>query len=208
MRSVDVRSPAFVFGLIVALFFANDIAFLAAVTPAQVYYADYGFKLAAIAGIMAIPALRTAALKREVSLRKPAVIIATVSAAVVGYAVAEAIDQAVDRWTAATVLFRFPHITDPSFRWFDLTAGLALTAVVEELVFRKLFHALFAERFGVVGVVVASSVLFGLIHWSSGVGTMLTSCVIGVVFMMTMQRTGSALAVIVAHYLINFAIFY
>ena len=93
--------------------------------------------------------------------------------------------------------------------WLDITAGLALTAIAEELVFRRLFYNVLRPFFtSSVLFVLASAVVFGLIHWSGGVANVVSAAIAGVALMALMLRTGSVVPAIVAHYLVNFVLFY
>ncbi|MEM7294932.1 MAG: CPBP family intramembrane glutamic endopeptidase, partial [Pseudomonadota bacterium] len=53
-------------------------------------------------------------------------------------------------------------------------------------------------------IVIVSSVLFGLIHWSLGFHAVLITGVIGAVFMLFYLRSGSIIALVLAHFLVNF----
>ncbi len=129
-------------------------------------------------------------------------------AVALAFAIARTIDPAIDRAWPDLVLFRFPHLDDPVARAIDLSFGLALTAVAEELVFRKLALNLFVDRLGSAGTLWFSSVLFGLIHWSSGLGPIVGGALIGAVFMLLLRKTNSVIPAIGAHYLVNLAIVY
>ena len=53
-------------------------------------------------------------------------------------------------------------------------------------------------------IVVISAVAFGLIHWSSGLHTVLITMAIGAGFMVVYLRTRSAPALMLAHFAVNF----
>jgi membrane protease YdiL (CAAX protease family) len=98
-----------------------------------------------------------------------------------------------------------PEITSPLFARLDLTVGLMLVAVCEEIVFRGYLHA-FLRRYtqNAVAIVVVSAAAFGLIHWSGGMHRVLATGLIGAVFMMLYIRTRSVHPLIFAHFFINF----
>lgn len=98
-----------------------------------------------------------------------------------------------------------PEITSPVWNWVDLTLGLLLVGITEELIFRGFMHT-FISRYteNSFAIVAISSVAFGLIHWSLGLHTVLITSIIGAVFMMVYLRTRSLPAIMLAHFAINF----
>jgi uncharacterized protein len=98
-----------------------------------------------------------------------------------------------------------PAITSPLWDWIDLTLGLALVALCEELVFRGYLHAIFRQMaMPPVVIIVMSSTAFGLAHWCLGLPAVLITGLIGAVLMTAYMRTGSLYAMVLAHFLINF----
>jgi len=98
-----------------------------------------------------------------------------------------------------------PAIASPFWNWFDLTGGLVLVGICEELIFRGCLHT-FISRYTqhpstIVGI---SSIAFGLIHWSLGLHAVLITSAIGAVFMIAYLRTRSLPAIMCAHFAINF----
>lgn len=101
-----------------------------------------------------------------------------------------------------------PPIVSPGLRGFDLSIGLALVAVSEEVVFRgvllpRLSRWPSSEAAGLF----ASAVLFGLAHWSTGAGAVLQTGLAGLLLGLCTQRTRSLLPAVLAHYVINLAAF-
>lgn len=98
-----------------------------------------------------------------------------------------------------------PAITSPVWNWVDLTLGLLMVGIFEELVFRGFMHT-FIRRYteNSFAIVVISSVVFGLIHWSLGLHAVLITSTIGAVFMIAYLKTRSLPAIMLAHFAINF----
>ena len=91
---------------------------------------------------------------------------------------------------------------------FDLILGLVLVALSEELAFRKyLFGFLEQLEAGPLGVVLLSSTLFALLHFTSGSPTAISAfiygCILGILFLLTRRLS----LCVIAHYLIDFYIF-
>lgn len=90
--------------------------------------------------------------------------------------------------------------------WVVLLAGvLPLVALAEELLFRGVLVGAIAAGFGTPAwaLVAFSSVLFGLAHGAQGAGGVAVTTVLGALLAVAFLLTGSLLAVVVAHYLVN-----
>jgi uncharacterized protein len=98
-----------------------------------------------------------------------------------------------------------PVITSTVWNWVDLTLGLLLVGIFEELIFRGFMHT-FISRYTKKSftIVVISAVAFGLIHWSLGLQAVIITSIIGAVFMMAYLKTHSLPAIMLAHFAINF----
>jgi hypothetical protein len=87
----------------------------------------------------------------------------------------------------------------------DMTLGLGLVAVSEEIVFRGVaLSALKPFTRNPVVILLVSSLIFALIHWSTGLGNILDSFAYGLLFMAVTLRTGSIVPATVIHYCLDF----
>lgn len=203
------RSLLPLYALVVLPFVLNDIGFILARTAPEWLAADYGSKVVALALILAIPALRRLA-RDWGDTATPLWLLALAAVASAGLIVAEfrGFEDRLNALWPESALYRFPRIENDGLRIFDLTVGLALTAVAEELVFRRLFAdiagPLFRSEWAMVAI---SAVLFGAIHWSAGVGSVVCAALAGVVLMVLMRRSGSLWPPVAAHYLANLILF-
>ena len=98
-----------------------------------------------------------------------------------------------------THMTSMPKIRNPYVNVFDLTFGVALVAVSEELVFRSYCFSALQRRWSTWVVVAVSAVLFGLIHWSQGLHAIVSTALWGILPMVAMVRTGSILPAMIAH---------
>ena len=105
-------------------------------------------------------------------------------------------------------LGKIPEIAIPLWNRIDLTAGLMLVAIIEELVFRG-FLAAFLSRYTESAAVIIgiSALAFGMIHWSGGMHQVLITGIAGAVFMTLYLRTRSLPPLILSHFTINFIAF-
>ena len=205
LKDPAFRRDAGLLALVAAPFFLNDFAFMAIETPLEWLAADYGSKILALAILFAVLPLRRAVAG---TLAPPR---ASAEAAVLAVACAAFIVGAdwllrvpVDIEIAALKLFQYPKLDSPVLYWTDLTFGLVLTAVSEELVFRGAFARLMAPAFsGAAAMTVASAVFFALIHWSHGTTAMAVAFIAGLLLMALYRRAGSLLPPMAAHYLVN-----
>jgi membrane protease YdiL (CAAX protease family) len=106
-------------------------------------------------------------------------------------------------------LFEWPAIDNSLLLTLDATFGLMLTAVVEELIFRRLaWHALAKRLPGETSRLIGASLLFGLIHWGNGPWAVIATGLGGAALWLAYRRTGSLPLAIIAHYIINAIVFY
>ena len=107
-----------------------------------------------------------------------------------------------------TKLGEMPPITNPLINQIDLHFGLALVAVVEEVIFRGMYFTVLSRYLrSVVPVFTISALAFGLIHWSLGLGAIVHTAIIGTVFMVCVWKTGSVLPTIIAHFCVDYVAF-
>jgi|APSaa5957512535_1039671.scaffolds.fasta_scaffold67317_2 uncharacterized protein len=199
--------PVILFVALTLPFLLNDIGFIWATSPAQWLGVDYATKIVVIGLIAGHPFLRQSALG---SLTWPRSIwfagtstLAVTAISIVGLSWID--DQGLD---AATALQTFPGIDQTWLVIFDLTVGLALTAVAEELVFRRLYLDTFAPILPHTSLYLVSAAIFAAIHWSSGLGTVAGAFVVGLMLLWLTRRTGSLLPAIAAHFAINLVLFW
>lgn len=196
--------------LLFAPFYLNDFVFMATETAPGWLTADYGSKVLALLILLTVPALRRAAAD-TIRLKRPAaeaMVLATLCTGLI-IGVDYFFRSVVDIEVESLVLFRYPALEPDVLYWIDITFGLALTAVSEEMVCRGVFAVLMARFLpGAVSMVAVSAVLFALIHWSHGITSMVVALIAGVALMALFLRTGSVLPGIAAHYAVNLADFF
>ena len=90
-----------------------------------------------------------------------------------------------------------------------MTLGLLLVALSEEMLFRRMLVNML-NRFTAraLPICLISSLIFGLIHWESGLQNVLAATLIGCYLMWIYLRTGSFLTIVAIHYVINLWVFY
>jgi membrane protease YdiL (CAAX protease family) len=186
-------------------FFVNDLAYMVAETPPQWLGADYASKAAMLVVACSLPAFRAyirASLRPKRGWAETWILALLALAAILlsEYWVREPLDQALP----GTRLYVFPDIDSRPLYWFDMTFGLLLTALAEEIVNRGVARRII-ESFagGAVAVALLSSLVFALGHWSAGVGTVTSAFVSGIVLMALFLRTGSLVPGIAVHYAAN-----
>ncbi|MBL7213547.1 MAG: CPBP family intramembrane metalloprotease [Desulfobacteraceae bacterium] len=102
-------------------------------------------------------------------------------------------------------LGEMPEIKSPLWRWIDLTIGLLMVGIFEELVFRGYLYT-FITRYTrrpwiIIGI---SAIVFGFIHWSEGLDSVILTAAAGAVFMLLYLQTLSLPAIMLAHFMVDF----
>ncbi len=102
----------------------------------------------------------------------------------------------------------FPRLENALFLYFDLTVGLALVALSEEIVFRYLFAKLGKHRgWSTATLYITSSIAFGLLHLPQGLALVTFASITGFIFMFLYRFTDSLWPVVTVHYLFNLLVF-
>jgi membrane protease YdiL (CAAX protease family) len=188
-----------------ALLMLNDFAFMALSRRPELLYADYGFKLVLLVAIL-LAARRLP--PPVVSWRKGNERLAAglLGALVLLVVQVDPLSEWIDKLLPSWELFAWPKNIGPWMKAIDLSLGLALTAFVEEFLFRRLALSVLSGSMAVR--VVTASLLFGLIHWGGGLGSMIAVFLAGLAFSLVYLRTGSLALVILAHYLVDLILFF
>jgi membrane protease YdiL (CAAX protease family) len=168
---------------------------------------DYAGRIAALAILAAIPAARAIAYRRE----KRRISLLEVGVWIAGLVLLDRLAQwprrLINATFPATIIGKYPHPTG----WlniFDLVVGLALVAVSEEIIFRRLLRNASQPYLGDGALaVLTTSLIFGAYHWWSGIGNILLATTIGILFMVMYRRSGTLWPVVLAHYLVDLIAF-
>jgi membrane protease YdiL (CAAX protease family) len=91
--------------------------------------------------------------------------------------------------------------------FIDLTFGLLLVAIHEEILFRRVARVVFRPLGDGAAMIAVSSIIFGLFHWWTGLPNMILATLAGAFLMLLYRRAGALWPAIVAHYLMDFWIF-
>jgi len=128
-----------------------------------------------------------------------------VMAALVGTLIDQNGYRLIEHFPEWKALGGMPSITSSLWDWIDLTFGLFMVGIFEEIVFRAYMHR-FLGRYtrNPLVIVLISALAFGLIHWSLGLHAMVITALIGAVFMIAYIGTRSIPAIICAHFAVNF----
>lgn len=205
--TAEQRKVAFL--ILLAPFLLNDFAFIALKGGWSVYAVDYAVRILALAVILLWPAGRAIAFEEYPARQRTALAILTViGLTIAGRLLIYLVEAPFAAWAGWTVLFQFPRIQSPAFYWLDLTFGLALVALSEELIFRK-FALSWLRSAGRPDwqIVIISAVLFALVHWSKGLGNISIAFLLGLLYMAAYLKLKRLWPLVYAHWTINFLIF-
>jgi len=209
MTSIRV-SAGTVFLVLAAPFFLNDFVFWAFGSGYGVYLSDYATRILVLAVMLFWVQARSviSARPRPMGISIWPLIAIVMALIVIGEPVFDRIDNGVDEWTGIGKLFRFSSIDGPFLYWLDLSLGLFLVALTEELVFRKAarrwFHDIGA---GPIITIIASALIFGLMHWGGGAGQVVAATGAGAVYMALYLKMNHLWPLVLAHWGHNFLAF-
>ena len=106
------------------------------------------------------------------------------------------------------VFFSYPRYGSDALRHFDLTIGLLLVALSEELLWRRtLMEMLLKVGWPKLAVIALSSVTFGCLHWPGGVGQIAYAALLGLFLAIFYAHYRSLWLVVTIHYLIDLEVF-
>ena len=110
--------------------------------------------------------------------------------------------------TWKSTVFFYPSLDGWALYWVDMTFGLLLVAVSEELIFRRHVYAYFSSLLcsSLLGNF-AQAILFGIIHWGHGLANVISATVFGLMAGLFYDKKKYLLPVIILHYLVNLVIF-
>ena len=211
---IDRRATDLLMGAAVAApFVLNDFLFVRAVGATAWLTVDYGSRFLALAVIFLYPPFRAAAMEALNFNKYPShpwraylgrFAFWTGVVVVLSMAAEYGVRQPLKALIPGTELFIYPDLDLGAVYWLDITFGLALVAVSEELGFRTVARRVIGHfTDNQMWLVVVSSVVFGVIHWSNGVPNIIGSAVVGAILMVFYLRSGSILGPVAAHYLID-----
>jgi membrane protease YdiL (CAAX protease family) len=197
------------FALAYSPFFLNDLLFMRITDWRAYLLVDYGARLLVVALLLAPRGLRTVTLRREPMIVDPwRALTLIIGCVALWWLLHTGFDPLLRDVLGDTSLARFP-VLPPGIKQFDLFVGIGLVALSEELMSRRCAAHVLRAYLRDDGLVIAvSALLFGAMHWSTGVENVVTCTVIGALLMATYLRTGTLWPVVVAHYVIDVIAFW
>jgi membrane protease YdiL (CAAX protease family) len=95
---------------------------------------------------------------------------------------------------------RFPLPTKSALQYIDGTVGMILVGLSEEVVFRfYLINLLLLRGMSPTTAIIASTLIFGGIHWSYGGGAVVFATFAGLVLSMIFMSTRNLIVPVIAH---------
>lgn len=102
----------------------------------------------------------------------------------------------------------FMPIKNPYLKVFDLTIGIALVAIAEELVYRKQFLQVLRDKnTETFGVYFYPAFMFGLLHINQSAFNTILAFFAGLVLMYCYRKSGTLWVPIVIHYVVDVYLF-
>lgn len=202
------KKKLYIFAFLSSIFILNDFLFIYANDFLKWLFIDYSSRILAIViifysiykGVFNYSDLKLNKLNlKELTLY-------TFALSIVGILTFEILEPILDNFFKDTNFVTFPKITNEFVRIFDLTIGLILVALSEEFIFRALALKVL-EKFSRINIILITSFIFSIIHWSTGVSSLIITFLIGTIFMIATLRVNSIYPVLLSHFIINFWLF-
>ncbi len=204
IKSEYIKS--YFFYILAAIYLFNDFVFIFTGTITQYLAADYLFRAISIVIILylfKVKIIDISFLKLN-KLSVKAFILWSLCLVFIGSAVFFILEEILLKIVPKIYFFNYPKYDGPVGRIVDLTFGLIIVALTEELIFRGYWYSYFKEKtVNNTRIIIISSIVFGLIHWSVGIVPVFTTAVWGVFAMISVIRTDSILPSLFAHYVID-----
>lgn len=198
----------FLFFLLFVFFY--DFVYFKTQTYGQWLAADYTLRIVIISMILGVGAFRNLSVGwLNVPARFTHWTVIPLFLAILIIAIYYLLERPLSIAFPETVLFTPPQPSSSILHVLDLSLGLILVAISEELMFRVLIPV-FLLRYikSKTFIFILSSLLFGLAHWAHGAGSVLAGFITGMVWLALVQRTKSVLPSIVSHYAANLWFFW
>ncbi|HBC09221.1 MAG TPA: hypothetical protein DC046_16810 [Rhodospirillaceae bacterium] len=111
-------------------------------------------------------------------------------------------------WLEAPVVANIPAYHDDIVRYFDLTFGLMLNSVAEEVFYRAVLIAVVFRYVPSLGTsILIAGLLFGAAHWSQGIVWTVVISLSGVMYGYLYCLTRSIVPLVIVHYIHNLIVF-
>lgn len=190
-------------------FFLNDFLLIHVTRWQEFLLVDYGTRALVLLALLAPPALRAVALRREPLTAGPlAVTLLIVGCVAFDRLVQGGLAQLLEDLLPKTRQFAFPE-APPGIKQLDLLAGVMIVALTEELLCRRCAKIVLRPYLPSDGWLIAiSALMFGAMHWSHGLAGILYITLTGAVMMGVYLKVGAIWPLIVAHYLIDVIAFW
>lgn len=90
---------------------------------------------------------------------------------------------------------------------FDITAGLFLVAISEEVVCRGLTFSVLRSRLSTPVLAIVSALLFSAMHWSLSTHTLVDAFIYGLIFVPATLVTGTIWPATITHFFVNYVLY-
>ncbi|MFT4554578.1 MAG: membrane protease YdiL (CAAX protease family) [Chlamydiales bacterium] len=197
--------------LLILPFYLNDFLFMAfQQDPHKFLLTDYGTRIFVLT--VAFISLKKDLFSKS-SYQSPKAhlkifLIASIALTTIGIGIDQLWGHYITPFFHEEPFFKFPSIENSILKWIDLTFGLILVALSEEIVFRGHLTSWLKQKdlnpFIIVFIV---SGLFGAIHWGSGINNALMATTWSILPTFFILRYNSIYPVVIAHFMTNFISF-
>jgi uncharacterized protein len=162
---------------------------------------DYAMRIVALA-LLALSPVRAAVFRRETLRVTSGQLVASLLIAGVAIFLIALVERTLWDILPDLSLGHYPRTMGWLYR-LDLTFGLALVAIHEELIFRRLARLAFSRLGDGRAMIAATSLVFALYHWWTGPLNILMVLLIGAVLMLLYRAVGALWPAMAVHYCVD-----
>lgn len=194
--------------LLYAPLYLSDFLLIAATARKEVLLIDYAAKALPLLMLFFMPSFRP--IVRQAMFSRPdwRWTIVLVPVCIVAIPALLLLELFLARSLPNIQLFDFPSFKGEDWYIFDLTLGLTLNSISEELIGRGIFAAILLRRgHGVGFVILVSALVFAGAHWSKGLANILVAAIDGAIYMGVYLKTRSIWPGVVVHTTQNVVVF-
>lgn len=203
------RDRLFAFLVLASPFYLNDFGFILLNGTYGVYLLDYLTRALVLTACFSWGVSRSIAYEQSTQpFQLEYVVIAILGLPIIDLIIRIWLENFGVIQGVAPGLFQYDEIENTILRTLDISIGLFVVALSEELVFRK-FALSWLRSYGrsATEIIVTSACFFALAHWGRGLVGVVLTFFFGLLYMVAYLKMGRLWPLVLAHWIQDFIVF-